>query len=100
MLQEDDLIEIDGWERDHFGDYICEWFYELDADEGSKKWDGLAITVQEQGPNEYTVSVAVALDDGVGDLLSADYSDSCRTVEEAMAIVREFVDELNEEHLN
>lgn len=100
MLHEDDLIEIDGWERDHYGDNICEWVLELEDDEVENDWDAFVLYVQHQDENDYRTSVTVAPEDGTGDLLSADYAESNRTVEEAMAAAREFVDRLNEEYLS
>lgn len=100
MLSTDDLIEIDGWERDHYGDYICEWKRELDEDEIDQEWSAFVLTVQEQEDDEYYASIAVAFPGGGGDLLSADYSETCRTLEEAQAAGVEFVEEVEEEYLN
>lgn len=100
MLYEDELISIDGWERDHYGDNICEWVLELDEDDVDRDWDAFVLYVQHQDENEYQTSMVVALDDGVGDLLSAEYSERNRTVEEAMAAARDFVEQVNSEYLN
>jgi len=100
MLTQDDLIEIENWDRDHYGDYICEWVYELSEDSAKPKWEAFAITVQEQKDSTYQISVAVSSGGGVGDLLSADYSESSRTVEEAMAIAEEFAKSIEVEYIN
>lgn len=100
MLTEDELIDIDGWERDHYGDFICEWLYELEEDTVSHDWTAFALVVQEQEEGLYQISISVAFPGGGGDLLSADYSDSCRTVEEAMAIAEEFTEQVEAEYIN
>lgn len=100
MLTEEELIEIDDWERDHYGDYICEWLYELDEDTVPHDWTAFALVVQQQEDDRYEISVSVAFPGGGGDLLSADYSDSCRTVEEAMAIAEEFAEKIESEYIN
>lgn len=100
MLSESDLNNIDGWKRDFYGDYICEWLYELDENDVDHDWTAFALTVQEQDDDTYQISVAVAFPGGGGDLLSADYSDSSRTIEEAMAIAEEFAEDVVEEYVN
>lgn len=99
MLDRSDLIEIPGWERDHYGDNICEWKRDLAPDEAKEDYDAFVLCVQEDG-DVFNISIAVTFTESgrVGDLLSADYSDTSRTVEEAMEIGREFTERLQNEY--
>lgn len=98
MLDRSDLIEIPGWERDHYGDHICEWKRDLEPDEAKEDYDAFVLYVQEDG-DIFNISITVTFTDGrVGDLLSAKYSDTSRTVEEAMEIGREFTERLKSEY--
>lgn len=99
MLSQEDLIEIDGWERDHYGDYICEWVRELDEDEAKDNYEAFILTVQQMEDDQYNVSIGVSFNDGqVGDLLSADYADEVTTMDKAMERGRELVEEVEEDY--
>lgn len=100
MLSTDDLIEIDGWDREHYGDNICDWKRELDEDEIDHDWSAFVLTIQQQDENQYYASISVAFPGGGGDLLNSKYSETCRTLEEAQAAGVEFIEEVEEEYLN
>jgi hypothetical protein len=85
MLDRQNLIHIEGWERDHFGDYICEWKYDLSENEVEPNYEAFILTIQEQDTNDFRVTISVSLEGtAVGDLLSADYSESFENIDDAM----------------
>lgn len=99
MLEKQNLIRIEGWEQDHFGDNICEWKYDLGKDEVSEDYEAFILTVQEQDSNHYRVTISVSLKgSSIGDLLSADYSEEFENVENAMGGSRIMVNKLEEEY--
>jgi hypothetical protein len=98
MLNEEDLIRIEDWERDHYGKNICEWKRQLGESEALENYDAFVLVVQEDG-DTFNISVSVTFTDTEpGDLLSSKYQDECYTIEEAMVIAQKFVGAVEEKY--
>ena len=99
MLQEEDLMTIEGWERDHYGDNICEWARHLADSEAHEDYGLFALVIQQTNEDMYKVRIDVAPAEGqLGDLLNSQYYDELDNVEEAMERGQEFVRQVEEEY--
>lgn len=92
------LRSINGWNQDYDGRNICYWEREIPDSVGGDNWKGFALTIAKRNPDDYRVSIDVMFHGGGGDLLSATYDDTTHTLEEAMVIGENFVQEVEQEY--
>jgi len=104
VKQHTNLIDRDGWELDHASDTIAEWLFDIDETVDDKdvdnRFDKFVLTIQEQDPGEFTVSIGVTFTDtSVGDLLGAKYSQVCPSIESAASQGLAFCQQVEESYL-
>jgi hypothetical protein len=84
MFDKNKFEVVEGWETVFVQDTIRSWERELKVDEAKENYEAFVLTIQKVFENEFSVSIEVALSDGVGDLLSGEYTETCNSETEAI----------------
>lgn len=97
MMNQDIFSNIPNWSKDYDGENICYWIRELEENEGSDNWTKFVLVIADKG-EYYHISIDVTLQQGVGDLLNSKYSDTSKSLQEAMDIGEQFVQQVENEY--